>query len=130
MMKAAKWFGQAARLGNPSAQYRMGKCYDEGQGVLMDHEKAYQCYCESAAHGSVQGLTEVGICLATGKGVEKNPELAFQCFQKASEPQNYPGALLNLAQCYELGFGTAKNLKEAKRLQKIAAEVAEALENA
>ena len=65
--------------------------------------------------------------LAAGKGVDKDPENAFQCFKKASEPQNYPGALLNLAQCYEIGFGTKKNLREAKRLKDLANMVAEAL---
>lgn len=39
------------------------------------------------------------------------------------EDETYAGALYNLAQCYEEGYGTKKNLQEAERLREVAAEL-------
>ena len=69
----------------------------------MDYKKAHDYYLQAA---------------------EQDYEEAFRWFKRAAEDETYAGALYNLAQCYEEGYGTKKNIKEAERLR----EVAEALE--
>ena len=38
--QAAKWFSEAAQAGHPSAQWMLGKCYAQGEGVQQNWEEA------------------------------------------------------------------------------------------
>ena len=46
---------QAAEAGNAAAQTHLGWCYDEGEGVEVDHEKAFYWYLRSAELGDATG---------------------------------------------------------------------------
>ena len=42
--KGIPWLLKAVELGNESALYLLGTCYDEGLGVAMDKKKAFESY--------------------------------------------------------------------------------------
>ena len=42
---------RAAEAGNAAAQTHLGWCYDEGEGVEVDHEKSFCWYSKAAAPG-------------------------------------------------------------------------------
>ena len=46
---------RAAEAGNAAAQTHLGWCYDEGEGVEVDHEKAFYWYTRSAEAGDATG---------------------------------------------------------------------------
>ena len=46
---------QAAETGNAAAQTHLGWCYDEGEGVEVNHEKAFYWYTRSAEAGDATG---------------------------------------------------------------------------
>ena len=50
--KAVEWFTQAAKAGNPYAQYMLGKLYLEGEDVPKDEDAAAYWLTESAGQGN------------------------------------------------------------------------------
>lgn len=49
--KAFEYYLISARKGNPETQYKIGNCYETGQGTDKDAEQALYWYRESAAQG-------------------------------------------------------------------------------
>jgi hypothetical protein len=74
---------------------------------------------ELAADGVAQNL--LGWLYLTGKGVKKNPEIASACLKKAVANDCWQ-ARCNLARMYQYGIGIERNLQQAFRLYKQAAE--------
>ena len=46
-----------AKSGNPKAQYKLGLCYEKGQGFEADYEKAIYWYKKAAVH--IQTFIEI-----------------------------------------------------------------------
>ena len=46
--QAVYWYSKAAEQGHASAQYNLGACYDNGEGVPMDNQKAVYWYRKAA----------------------------------------------------------------------------------
>ncbi len=55
---------------NPAAQYRLGLCYRNGEGIEIDTVKAYNCFLVSAKNGNKNAQKELAICYETGQGVK------------------------------------------------------------
>jgi TPR repeat protein len=51
MTKAVEWYREAALQGESNAQYNLGCCYNEGNGVQRDELKAAQCFYKAARQG-------------------------------------------------------------------------------
>lgn len=51
MPQALFWLEKSVALGNPEAEFDLGTCYEHGDGVLTNLEKAYELYTKSAASG-------------------------------------------------------------------------------
>jgi len=75
-VEAAKWFSEAAALGNRDAQYSLGRMYSSGQGVVQDHAEALRWYRLSAEQGHSSAQNELGIMYANGQTTPKNYSLA------------------------------------------------------
>ena len=57
----------AAQQGHKKAQYRMGRCYDKGYGVLEDNDKAFSWYQKSAQQGYYKAEYQMARCYIKGK---------------------------------------------------------------
>ncbi|RIA97015.1 hypothetical protein C1645_814678 [Glomus cerebriforme] len=101
-----------ARKDDPIAQYNLGYCYQYGQGVNQDSNKAFEWYSKSANNGSSKGQNNLGFCYINGFGIDKNYNKAFDNFLK-SAMNGYDLGQNNLGFCYENGLGTYKNYFEA-----------------
>ena len=108
----------AAEKGHKKAQYRLGRCYDKGNGVAENDEEAFKWYSKSAAQNYGKALYQVGKCYKDGEGVEKNHQKAFEFFTKASKQDNAE-AKYQLAKYYLKGkHGIKTDPAKAKSLLK------------
>ena len=68
---------RAAEAGNAAAQTHLGWSYDEGEGVEVDHEKAFYWYTRSAEAGDATGQFNLAMCYELGTGTEIDCKKAF-----------------------------------------------------
>ncbi len=105
---AAKYFEQAADLGNGEAYLNLGFLYDLGIGVQQDYQQAAKWYRMAAAQGDATAQFNLGILYSFGRGVEKNFEKAANWYTQAAE-QGYVDAQYNLGVLYEEGRGVQRD---------------------
>ena len=82
---AVKYFQQAVEQGDAQAQYNLGVCYYEGQGVPQDYVEAVKLYRKAAEQGYALAQYNLGVCYYNGRGVPQNYTEAVKCFRKAAE---------------------------------------------
>lgn len=119
-----KLLEKAIELGDSYAPYRLGLMYERGDiGKNPDYYKAFELYQLSAERGHIYGIELVGHYYRIGitKAEEANPEKAIEYFNHAIE-KGSEYAKVELAFCYEDGFGVEKDYKKAYDLFKTAAE--------
>jgi TPR repeat protein len=58
-----------AERGDAAAQYNLGVCYDDGEGVAQDHREAANWYRKSALQGYAEAQFTLGFCYQKGEGV-------------------------------------------------------------
>ena len=107
----------AAEKGHKKAQYRLGRCYDKGNGVAENEKLAFYWYSKSAAQGHAKAQYQVGKSYKNGEGVEKNITKAVDYFTKAAKQDN-ADAQLALAKCFLKGKGVPADKSRAKALAK------------
>lgn len=116
MMKCCK----AAERGDANAQYRLGSCYSNGDGVETNKVEAVRWYRMAAEQGIAGAQGSLGMCYANGDGVETNKAEAVKWFRKAAE-QGEAHAQFMLGMCYFNGVGITQDKTETvKWLQKAA----------
>jgi hypothetical protein len=103
----------AAEKGHKKAQYRLGRCYDKGNGVTENDTTAFSWYMKSAAQGYAKAQFQVGKSYKNGEGVEKNRKTAVEWFSKAAK-QNNGEAQLALGKAYLKGKGIEADADKAK----------------
>ena len=81
-LEAAEWFEKAANQGYAQAQFYLGVCYDNGQGVVQNYEKAVYWYEKAGNQGIADAQCNLGVCYGNGRGVVQNYEKAFFCLKK------------------------------------------------
>lgn len=104
----------AANKGHKKAQYRLGRCYDKGNGVAEDEAKAFALYSKSAAQGYAKAQYQLGRCYKKGKGVAKDHKKAVRYFLLAARQDN-ADAQLALAKAYLKGKGVEADRAKAKQ---------------
>ena len=138
--EAVKWFGQLAEQGNTSAQYNLGICYGEGNGVAQDYVEAVNWFRKSAERGNAAAQYRLGNCYYAGKGVEQDYELAKEWYLNAvhgfydQNDKNMESGLLDpvtgpqvvdaiyeLGKCYYFGNGVNQDYSLALELYAVAA---------
>ena len=107
-----QWRKKSAKHGNADAQYDLALCYENGEGVEQNSEKAVEWYTKAAEQGHDKAQFNLAVCYGNGEGVEQNPEKAFEWYIEAAE-QGCDNAQNRLALCYENGEGVEKNYEKA-----------------
>ena len=107
-----KSYFEQAEHGDAEAQLRLGYCYEKGNGVEQNYEKAIECYTKSVEQGNAVAQLRLGYCYEKGYGVEQNYEKAIEWYTKSAKQGN-ASAMYNLALCYQEGYGVEQNYEKA-----------------
>lgn len=121
--KAKLMFEQAMEKGNDYAPYRLGLGYERGEfGETPDYAKALELYELSAERGNTYGMDMAGhyYRLNFVSEDEGNAAKAVDYFNKAIE-RGSDYSRIELALCYEVGYGVEKDFKTAFDLYEAAA---------
>ena len=68
---------KAALSGDVEAQFNLGMCYYEGDGVDIDHTQASIYFQLAAAEGDADAQYSLATLFLKGEGVEKNKSSAL-----------------------------------------------------
>ncbi|MBQ8447383.1 MAG: SEL1-like repeat protein, partial [Clostridia bacterium] len=120
--QAANHYRKAAENGHVKAQVEIGRCYENGRGVLKDPALAVSWITKAAEKGNADAQASLGYYYDTGFGVVQNYYKAVEWYTKAAL-QNNKTAQYNLAICYEYGRGViADKYKAIEWYNKAAAQ--------
>jgi TPR repeat protein len=97
-----------AEKGDASAQFALGKAYEEGNGVPKSDESAVKWYRKAADQGNAPAETSLGIMYRLGQGVNRDKEEAVRWYRKAAKQGN-PQAMFNLGVSYYNGDGVSSD---------------------
>lgn len=103
----------AAMQGDPEAQYQLALCYETGDGVEADADKAFEWYKKAAEQGVVEAQNSLGCCYYNGEGTPQDYGKAAQWFKQAAQ-QNHSYAQYHYALCFLYGTGVTPNYEEAR----------------
>ena len=67
------------------AQYNLGRCYYNGQGVDIDYPKAIRWFSAAALQGLKEAQYSLGVCYYNGDGVEQDNDKAAYWILKAAD---------------------------------------------
>ncbi len=121
--EAAELLNKATELGDSYAPYRLGLMYERGNIGEPDYYKAFELYQLSAERGHIYGVELTGHYYRVGvtKNEEADPEKAVEFLNRAIE-RGSDYAKVELALCYETGFGVEKDFQKSYDLYKSAAD--------
>lgn len=123
--KAAKWYREAALVGNVEAQFRLAKLVSKGApGLVSDKPTALKLMQSAANLGHPAAQNLLGQMLQNGDGIAKDESLAASWYQKSAD-QNYAVAQNNLGVLYLKGLGVNRDLNKALALFEAAAKAEE-----
>jgi len=121
--KAAEWYRKAAEIGNPNAQYKLGRMYQGfgGKGFPTDIAEAFKWYRKAAEQGYVDAQVWLGSMYYDGIGVPQDYAEAAKWCRKGAE-QGDANAQLYLGSMYEYGHGVSQDYIVAAEWYRKAAE--------
>ena len=98
--EAARWYKEAARQGNPEAQYNLAQMYRNrevvhDESVSSSYEMAVEWYRKAADQGDTDAQFNLGNCYEKGIGVRKNRSTAKTWYRLAAD-QGHAEALSSL----------------------------------
>ncbi len=82
---AVRWYVKAAECGDVEAQYRLGRCHYNGDGVKEDKIKAVEWYRKAAERGYIKAQRDLCACYSIGDGVAQDLDEAERWFCKLME---------------------------------------------
>ena len=107
-------FRRAAIQGYAASQYRLGYCYESGEGEEQSFSTANDWYEKAAKQGHVDAQYKLGHSYRVGRGTPINLPLALEWYKKAAANGD-SDALNNVAWMLSTGQGVAANSQEAYR---------------
>ena len=107
----AKYWTPAYK-GNAEAQYKLGLCYADGNGIAADDTIARQWFTKSANANYAPAQVKLCIWMVAGKGGPQDAILGLSYCEKAAK-QNYPEAYTKLGEYYYEGKVVARNYTKA-----------------
>jgi TPR repeat protein/tRNA A-37 threonylcarbamoyl transferase component Bud32 len=125
--QAAILLKRAAETGDVSACEHLGDLYETGRGVEKDYSLAAQYYYKAAVMNSFVAKYKLAKLWQAHHAPQYEPQIrqvsasAFADCKPLAE-KGYPYAQFALGQMYEFGIGTSKDLNEAMKWYKKAAE--------
>jgi hypothetical protein len=102
----------AAERGDVLAQFRLGRAYEDGDGVLPDDEQAHLWYRRAADQRLPAAEFAVGMDYARGRGVQLDNEDAVKWVRRAAT-QGYALAQYSLGMAYAVGKGVDRDGRTA-----------------
>ena len=78
-------YRKAAEQGDAQAQFNLGLCYANGDGVQKDLTQAVFWLRKAADQGDAEAQFNLGVCYANGYGVQKDLTQAVFWFCKAAD---------------------------------------------
>jgi len=82
---AVRWYRMAAEHGDADAQFNLGWCYANGDGVTEDPVEAMRRFRMAAEQGHAAAQFIQGLFYANGVGVTKDPAEAVRWYRMAAE---------------------------------------------
>ena len=113
---AMRWYGQAARAGDPEAQFYLGYIHDRGLRGANSLSEAMSWYRKAAAQGEVQAQFRLGLLFDSDPRLPRDPAQA-QTWYEAAAARGHAEAQFNLARLVE-----AEDAVRAVELYALAAE--------
>ncbi|MBO9517601.1 MAG: sel1 repeat family protein [Porphyrobacter sp.] len=110
--RAAELYREAAGLGVPHAQWRLGVMMDTGEISGGTAEEAVALFKAAAAQDFTSAMVSLGIMQAGGRGTPQDFASARQSFEAAARLGNVH-AFNEIGVMYMLGEGTAEDPQEA-----------------
>ena len=118
--KAIVWARKAAQINQSLAELVLGRIYDEGLGVEVDHVEGLKWFEKAANNGNADAQNMVGNIYSDADYVKPDLPKAFKYYQMAAA-QGHLWGMYNLACCYQGGIGVDVNPFSAEEwLQKAA----------
>ena len=111
----------AAEAGDPTAQCKLARAYERGEGVEKDDVQAAQWYSKSAAQGNSRAQFCIGWFYANGRGLPKNEAEAARHYRLAADNGDTL-APHYLAEMYANGRGVPKDDAQAAQWYRVAAD--------
>jgi TPR repeat protein len=121
LTKSAALLTRAADQGHAGAQYLLGACYQNGQGVPQNFSEAIKRYRQAAAQGNADACGALGSLYDAGQEVDQDFDEAFKWYQKGAEAGS-ADAEFGLGVLYSNGHGVEKNLPESLKWYRRAAQ--------
>jgi len=106
--KAWPLLKDAARLGNPEAQYNLGNAYETGTFIRKSLTASTDWYAKSAEQGYTDAIYKMMLAYRYGLGIEADPEQAFDFAQQCAEAGNID-CMHHLVGCYREGWATDRD---------------------
>lgn len=85
---AIKYFMQSAMQGYAKAQFCLGLCYYDGDGVSVDTTEAVEWWQKAAEQGLAEAQFKLGDCYYLGEGILQDEKKALEWYQKAAAQGN------------------------------------------
>ncbi|MCL2757666.1 MAG: hypothetical protein FWD43_06275, partial [Coriobacteriia bacterium] len=99
---------ELAEQGDAEAQFYVGGCYYNGEGVDKDYGEAVKWYRMAGEKGNAMAQCDVGMCYHFGDGVGIDLTEAVKWYRKAAE-QGFSDGQYFLGVCYADGYGISKD---------------------
>ncbi len=122
ILESIEWIKSEAKAGNPQAQYKLGKCYKEGNEVEKDYLEAFKLFLKSSENKILNAYIEIAIFYKNGWGVERNYNEALFWLNKAISCGS-KRAYCMLGRFYEKGYGVEVDYEKAIHLYEKAVEL-------
>ena len=113
---------KAARKGDPFAVFNLGVCYDYGECVLQDQQKAIEWYQKAADMNNSDAMVNLAVRYKKGDGVPQDEQKATELLQTAANLGN-PHGMVDLGNCYDEGEGVSQDKQKAVELYQRASDM-------
>lgn len=120
--KSIVWARKGAQHDDALACFALGRIYEEGLGVDVNHLEALKWFEKSADNGDADAQNIVGNMYRWADFVDTDYQKAFKYYQKAAVQGN-ADAMWNLACAYHKGEGVAQDENQSQKWLKDAADL-------
>ena len=117
-VKAFEDYKAKAEKGDPVAQFKLGVCYSDGEGVAKDVVEAVKWVRKAADQGYAHAQSKLGVCYAKGEGVAKDMVEAYAFFNLAGITEELARQRRDIAEKRLSPEAVLRGQKRTKELQK------------
>ena len=112
--KAFQFFKMEADKGDAEAQFWVGRCYANGEGVAKNYMFAAEWYTKSANQDYFKAQHNLALLYYGGNGVKQDYSKALELVRKAEDNHGHPMSQNMIGTMYYYGQGVTKDYVKAK----------------